>query len=67
MTKFTLGVYSTYMKCAEPTETKLFRIQGKVEPIVRQRAKASAALRGISLEDWITEAVKEKLEREGMR
>jgi len=35
-----------------------------LEPEEHARAKASAAMRGAYLEDWIASAIREKLERE---
>jgi len=40
------------------------RIQGKISSELRGRAKAAAALRGVTLEEWIEQAIVDALARE---
>lgn len=42
------------------------RIYGKGSSELRRRAKIAAAHRDMNLEDWVTEAVEEKLTRENV-
>jgi predicted HicB family RNase H-like nuclease len=43
---------------------KLQKATGLVAPVVHARAKASAAMKGQKFQEWIAEAMQEKLERE---
>ena len=41
------------------------RVQALVTDELHRQIKAAAALRGMGIEDWLTEAAKEKLAKEG--
>ncbi len=43
---------------------ELTKAPGLVTRIVHARAKASAAMHGQDFQDWVAEAIREKLERE---
>lgn len=49
---------------AEKMPNGLKKATGQVLPVVHARAKASAAMKGQELQEWIAEAIQEKLDRE---
>jgi predicted HicB family RNase H-like nuclease len=42
----------------------LKKATGLVQPIIHARAKSSAAMKGQELQEWIAEAIREKLDKE---
>jgi predicted HicB family RNase H-like nuclease len=46
------------------TGNELKKAMGLVAPVIHARAKSSAAMRGQQLQEWVAEAIREKLERE---
>jgi HicB family len=48
-------------------DSKLVQLQVRVTTELRNRAKAAAALKGMSLQDWVTQVLRTELEREGER
>ncbi len=49
------------------TNSKLKKATGLVSAITHARAKASAAMHGMELQEWVGEAIEEKLAREEKR
>ena len=45
---------------------KEYRLYGKGNPELRKLAKIAAAHLDLNLEDWITDAIKEKISRQGI-
>jgi hypothetical protein len=57
-------VYSIYRGLAMPDTIKKTRYFLDIDPVLRNRVKAFAALKGKTMRDWLTEAIITKLEDE---
>jgi hypothetical protein len=61
----TYGIHGIYGKEAKmPGTTKKTKYYLDIEPELRNRVKAYAALKGVTMHDWLTEAIIAKLEDE---
>jgi hypothetical protein len=61
----TYGIHGIYGKEAKmPEATKKTKYYLDIEPELRNRVKAFAALKGKTMRDWLTEAIIAKLEDE---
>ena len=56
--------YSIHRRLEVPSATKKTRYFLDIDPELRNRLKAVAALRGKTMKDWLTEAIIAKLEDE---
>lgn len=50
----------------QTNKKQLSRVQALVPNITQRRIKAAAALRGLTIEEWIEQAADEKLSRDGV-
>jgi hypothetical protein len=64
LTKDTEDVLCRFYMATKNTLERLKKAPGLVPAIVHARAKASAAMHGQDFQDWVAEAIQEKLERE---
>jgi predicted HicB family RNase H-like nuclease len=66
LTPKSIGCNVTTMKATKGSEaTTILKPKTiAILPVFHARAKASAAMKGQDLQDWVAEAIQEKLERE---